>query len=272
MEKGKLIGQGRTSEVFEWDKENILKLYKKGMPPEAVNNEFNISNCVYKKGILTPCAKEIIDLEERKGIVFQRIHGVSMMQFFVSKPLYIAKEAHRLAELHYEMHKIKVVGIPKQKQSIIEGINATERLTEDKKSFIINYMESLKEESFLCHGDFHPDNVLISGDKHIIIDWMTGTVGNSVSDVARTYLLLTTGALPPGTSILKKNIIGLGRHRFYSEYIKWYLKRSDILMEDVEKWILPVAAARLREWLPEDEKIRLMKIIDEKIRLLGLIC
>lgn len=230
MGKGKLIGQGRTSEVFVWDDENILKLY-------------------------------------RKGIVFQRVRGITMMQYFLSKPWHISREAQRLAELHCEMHKVKVSGIPKQKPKLIQSIKATEKLTEDKKQVIIGYMDSLNEDNSLCHGDFHPDNILISEDKYIIIDWMTGTMGCAVADVARTYILLKIGALPPGSSIFKKNIIEFVRRKFYLEYIKHYLKKSSILMEDVEKWILPLAAARLMEWLPEYEKVELLKIIDEKINI-----
>lgn len=268
MGKGKIIGQGRTSEVFVWDDENILKLYRKGMPQEAIINEFNISNCVYEKGLLTPFAKEIVDIEERKGIVFERVRGVTMMQYFLSKPWHISREAQRLAELHYEMHKIKVSEIPKQKPKLIQSIKATEKLTENKKQVIIDYMDSLIEDNSLCHGDFHPDNILISENKYIVIDWMTGTRGSAVADIARTYVLLKMGALPLGTSKLKKNIIEFVRRKFYSEYIKQYLKKSSILMEDIEKWVLPIAAARLVEWLPEYEKVELLKIIDEKISIL----
>jgi hypothetical protein len=268
MEKGRLIGQGRTSEVYDWDDENIVKLYRKGMPFADVLNEFNISNCVYGNGLLTPFAKEIVEVEERKGIVFERIRGITMMHYFISKPWYLAREAHRLADLHYDMHKVKVSGLMKQKQKLLHNINATKKLSEAKKNIIIDYLNGLDEENSLCHGDFHPDNILILKDKYVIIDWMTGSMGNAASDVARTCILLTTGALPPGNSILKKNVIEFVRNKFYSEYIKQYLKISGILMEDIEKWILPVAAARLWEGLSENEAMKLLKIIDERIGMI----
>ena len=47
--------------------------------------------------------------------------------------------------------------------------------------------------------------------------------------------------------------------------INIYLKISNISIDDIEKCILPVAAARLVEWLPETEKRQLLKIVDDKL-------
>ena len=94
-------------------------------------------------------------------------------------------------------------------------------------------------------------------------------MGNSVSDVARTCLLLSMGTLPENISFIMKRIINFARSKFYSEYIKQYLKISGTKMEEVEKWMLPVAAARINEGIPE-EKDQLLKIVDEQLEALSL--
>jgi uncharacterized protein (TIGR02172 family) len=265
MEKGKLIGQGNTAEVFTWGENHIIKLYRKDVPDTGIENEFKISNIVFKKKIPTPYAKEIVEVEGRRGIVYEFVNGVTMMRYIAVKPWCIRREARRLANLHYMVHSSEALVIVDQKVRLKKRINYTELLSEDKKVIIIKYLESLDKGNSLCHGDFHPDNILISGDKAVIIDWMDGLVGNPLADVARTCLLLSMASLPENMSFIIKRIIKLARSRFYSEYIKQYLKISNANMEDVEKWFLPVAAARLVEWLPQSEKNELLRIIDEKL-------
>jgi hypothetical protein len=46
------------------------------------------------------------------------------------------------------------------------------------------YAERLPIPKTLCHGDFHPDNFLMDGDKLIICDWQTVGINRGISDVA----------------------------------------------------------------------------------------
>lgn len=50
------IGQGRTAEIYVYSNEHIMKLYRMDFPLAAVQNEFRISELVFKKGIPVPQA------------------------------------------------------------------------------------------------------------------------------------------------------------------------------------------------------------------------
>ncbi|WP_308530680.1 aminoglycoside phosphotransferase family protein [uncultured Paenibacillus sp.] len=67
------------------------------------------------------------------------------------------------------------------------------------KQEIMDYLKSLPDGTRLCHGDFHPENVMI-GERNWVIDWMTGMIGNPAGDVARTLLLFRFGTLPDEAS------------------------------------------------------------------------
>lgn len=56
---------------------------------------------------------------------------------------------------------------------------------------IMTVFNDLPIKKNLCHGDFHPGNILVSKDKKVIIDWSGVHTGNPVSDVAHTYLLMS---------------------------------------------------------------------------------
>ena len=262
----KIIAKGRTAEIYEWEDGQILKLYRKGMANQAVENEYNISKIVQKCGLSVPAVFDRLKVDDRFGIVYERMAGEPMMKLMISMPRNVSKEAPRLAELHYSVHKHKVEGMPSQKNILRESIRRVDLLTEDKKKKIISYLDKLPEESSLCHGDFHPDNILVLEDKAVIIDWMTGSMGTPAADVARTSLMLRVGSMPPGTPALVKLVIGFMRSKFCKEYISHYISISGMSMDEIEAWELPIAAARLLEWLPKKEKTVLLDIVYQNLR------
>ena len=48
----------------------------------------------------------------------------------------------------------------------------------------------MPEGDCLCHGDFHPINVLGAVSRPLVIDWSHACSGNPSADVCRSYLLL----------------------------------------------------------------------------------
>jgi hypothetical protein len=51
----------------------------------------------------------------------------------------------------------------------------------------------------------------------------------------------------------------------YKIYIRRYLSITGAKLESIEKWELAIAAARLREWIPEQEKKTLLKFIRQRL-------
>jgi uncharacterized protein (TIGR02172 family) len=264
MEKGKLIGQGRTSEVFEWGQDRILKLFRTGLPKIAIENEYEVSINIYKQLNLTPKVYELIEIDNRSGIIYERINGITMMKVIASKPWKVKKEAQRLAELHKSIQQKVDFKLFKYKTRLKDNIFSTDLLQDDIKNKLYEYIDTLEDDNILCHGDFHPDNVLITKNGEVIIDWMTATQGNPLTDIARTSIMFKFGVAPDKT-YLEKQIINFIRNRFYLEYIKHYIKLTGVKIEQVEQWELPVAAARLTEWLPKDEKDALLNFINIKM-------
>ncbi|WP_157259453.1 aminoglycoside phosphotransferase family protein [Paenibacillus sp. OSY-SE] len=265
----KPIGQGRTADIFEYQKDKIMKLYHQGFPEDAVNQEFLISKFIYSLGIHTPQAYELTDVDSRQGIVFQRIAGSSLLNIITKKPWQIKKHARTLASLHANIHTHHAAGnLRNQKQVLSGSIQATPLLTKEEKKKTIHYLEQLPPGDMLCHGDFHPDNVMV-GEEHWIIDWMTGMSGNPAGDVARTFLLLNHGTMPDGTPKLLKAIINFLRNNLKHEYMKHYLSASGLAYSEIDRWILPVAAARLVEWIPKEEKDTLIMLVKDRLRALS---
>lgn len=261
MKQGhEVIAFGRTAEILTYDQDRVLKLYRSYIPVAFVEAEFKISMSVYHAGIASPEPFEIIDYDGRKGIVYQRVSGKTMLKSISEKPWSVGKEAVRMARVHHNIHEQSVSGLPKQKEILTERIEQAPILSLQEKEKIIEYLSSLREDSKLCHGDFHPDNIIL-GDREWIIDWMTGMVGNPAGDVARTVLLLRLGTMPDEIPRVIKYMISRIRKQLLNRYLIAYNKESKLNNQEINQWIVPVAAARLCESIPDQEKNELVKLI-----------
>jgi tRNA A-37 threonylcarbamoyl transferase component Bud32 len=258
-----VIAYGRTAELLAYDNDHVLKLFRPGIPPHVIEEEFRISLSVYQCGVSIPQPVKIIDYSDRMGIIYQRVSGFTMLKTISKKPWSINKEAIRMARIHSDIHSKNVLDLPKQKEILKERIGHATILTMEEKERIINHLNGLMEDTKLCHGDFHPDNIIL-GNREWIIDWMTGMTGNPAGDVARTILLIQLGTMPDETPKIMVYLFSLIRKQILKRYIKQYLKNSAIDLKEIDDWMLPIAAARLTEWIPEKEKQEIVNLIRQR--------
>ncbi|WP_047150693.1 phosphotransferase family protein [Aneurinibacillus tyrosinisolvens] len=263
MEKGTKIGQGYTAEVYARSEKEIVKLFHQHIPDFIVDFEFSVSKAVEETQLPVPKVLERVEAEGRQAIVYERITGPSMLQTISSKPWRVSREARKLAELHASIHTKEVDVLPSQREMLERNIRLAEGLMDDKKAFILGILSRLPDDSKLCHGDFHPGNILLSPKGPVLIDWCTGTKGNPAADAARTVLLLSHASVPPGTPAIIRRLINFSRSRLCNTYITHYCKLSGISTGQLQEWELPLTAARLIEWIPPVEKTRLLGHIDE---------
>ncbi|UQZ84637.1 Phosphotransferase enzyme family protein [Paenibacillus konkukensis] len=265
------LSEGRTAEVFTQDQGKILKLYRNGFPKEAVKYEYEVNRIVARLGIPAPATYDIIDVDDRSGIVFERIEGETLLRMGIQHPDDLDRLIAEFTDLHYQIHKheldTELVGaspVLKQKAVLARNIRNAAPLSDEMKAKIIDDLEKLPDGNYLCHGDFHPENVMI-GQRSWIIDWMTGMIGNPAGDVARTLLLFRFGTLPEEAPQNVKDALERMREKINGIYLQQYLSYSGLQLVDIEAWTLPVAAARLCEWIPDEEKALLIGLIEERL-------
>jgi len=263
IEKGTLIGQGRTAEIFLWKDDQVLKLFLVGFPPQWVEHEARVTRMVHEAGLPVPVVEGIVEVEDRLGIVFERIEGSSMLENFLSKPWEIIRLTRVLAELHTAVHSCEVSGLPSQRERLESRIRDMVVLPANTKEAVLKTLAQLPDGSTVCHGDFHPDNIIMSSRGPIIIDWIDATQGNPLADVTRTLLLGQAELLP---HIRRQWLIKSARRLFLSIYLRSYLQLRNVSREEIAAWQLPVAAARLREDIP-GEKDRLLALIEASLPL-----
>jgi|SRR5690554_862231 len=265
MSIGKLIGQGRTGEIYEWDKDKVLKLFFEGYPKTVVEYEYNISQKMVENKLPAPKVYDLIRQENRYGIVYERVNGITMTKYIATKPWKVLRCAKMLAELHLSIQKAVDYDLPSFKDKLLERIEEIDLVEASIKERLKEYIRGLPGGNLLCHGDFHPDNILITNDKNFIIDWVTVAKGNQLSEVARTMVILEFAALPEQVAYFEKIMIGFIRKLFAKGYLKHYLRKTGVSLKEIRKWELPLVAVRLTEYPPQAEKDFLLRYLKENI-------
>jgi uncharacterized protein (TIGR02172 family) len=265
MCKGKLLDDGMTAEVYEWGKDKVIKLFYDGFSDDWINNEAIIGKAVHEIGIASPAVFEIINVGSRKGIVLERIFGNTMLRHIQAEPWKLYYYTRELAGLHFKIHQFaSPEGIPSQKERFIGKINMSSEILGDRIKAILRYIENLPDGSSVCHGDFHFDNIFVTENGLVPIDWSNAYIGNPLGDVARTCLMINSPAVQPDASDIMMPLFQYTKWSIYWTYLNEYRKHTRIDLNSIDAWTIPAAAVKIADKIPGEEKW-LMGIIDKHL-------
>jgi Ser/Thr protein kinase RdoA (MazF antagonist) len=121
------------------------------------------------------------------------------------------------------------------KSRLATNIAGTGLLDEPLKQILLGRLADIPEGDRLCHGDFHPVNVLGQNSLPMVIDWPDACCGDPAADVCRSYLLLKLHA-----------------EDIAEPYLHAYCNITNMLRASILDWLPFVAAARLAEDVPDD--------------------
>lgn len=268
MEKGELLGRGMTAEVYKWGQDKVLKLYLGDYNnDEWVKREALIGQKVHEAGVPSPAVFDIVEIDGQKGIILERIYGKTILSTLLTEPWMFCNYIHQIAEFHYKIHKCSTDGIPSQKERFEYKIKFSSEILGDNVGKILDYIDSLPEGNSICHGDLYPGNIIVSNNKLVAIDWGSGYRGDPLGDVAKTCLIISSQAEFPETPDVLAAMSTYLRRLLYWDYLNEYMRIAKVKFEDIDAWMLPVAAARLKDKIPGEERW-LMKIINKRLKQL----
>ena len=243
------MGRGYYAEVFAYGEGRVIKLFDDGREVENAEHEAQVTRVARESGIPAPDIFEVVTVNERAGIVMERIDGETMIQWGTSLPWRVYTGAKLMARLHADMHSRRGVDIPPPQEEMLDRIQTASGVEESVKRQAIERLATLPDGDSFCHGDFHPGNILMARGNPVIIDWESGTSAHPASDVAKTVVLLQSGV--PLERGIRRVIIEMVRKYFLSMYLKEYFKLTGMTWEDVSPWLLPAAVSYTNSVFPQ---------------------
>jgi hypothetical protein len=162
-------------------------------------------------------------------IVMQQLDGPTMLADVSARPWTMRPKALLLADL---IDRLQRVPLPDHDlPAVVEGGDV------------------------LVHLDLHPDNVVLTADGPVVIDWSNAAVGAAGLDAANTWLTLAAGR--PDGSIVTRAFVALGRRLFVRFFVSAIDRRAAVAL-------LPTALQfRLRDPnLSDGERAAMRDLVD----------
>ncbi|MFI2489107.1 phosphotransferase [Promicromonospora kroppenstedtii] len=251
---GPRIGVGREAEVYAWGADAVVKLYRDGFDGHRAEAAALAALAGHR---VAPDLVEVVEREGRPGLVLERVAGADMLDVLRRRPWQVRSLARVLAETHLAVHEVAAPADLPDVRQVLAARLGDASLSRELRGFALRLLDGLPSGDRLCHGDYHPGNVMVSGERVSVIDWPNAARGVPESDHARAVLLLQWADALPAGGLVSRGFVAAGRSMLTRGYALAYADGADRPLRDLEHWLVVHAAARLSEGVPE-ERARLL--------------
>lgn len=243
-----LIARGATADVYAWGEGRVLKLFHPDFSAEVIEREFNNAHRIARAGVHTPQAYELLSVDGRGGIVYERVFGemvdTKLQQNILRGPRYMRQMAETLAGLHRAQVDVDLRPLP---EVCAARIQRAPYLSDEVKVRLIAHLHRLPAGDSVVHGDYHIRNVLISRDGAVVIDWPDALRGNPLMDLARSYVIFSEDWRDELPNPLLRWFYPVVMTRLRDIFVRRYLRLTGSDWGDVQPWLPLMAAVRLNE-------------------------
>lgn len=256
----KLLAQGGQAQVYQYEEGKVLRVLRNPEDADMLQNEIDIMRAL-KAYLNVPEVYDLINIDGRPAAVVQKIEGPSMLDYIRRHPLKLAQQASLLARLHLELpENIDLVNLHPEKERARYLIGRA-TIDIDMKEFVFRILNGLSEGAALCHGDFHPGNILKSGEKSYMIDWFGAYKGSLLSDAAHSYLLMKIVPKYPGVGAVQYQTMKMAGSLLAERYLNAFYKMKPFDWTEFSERLVIKAAERIYHGF-ETEKAQLISFIN----------
>ena len=240
---GEKINQGGTADIHAWAPGQVVKLFKEGFPPVFSQQEARMTQAAFAAGAPAPEAFGEVTLDGRFGIVLGRLDGPTLLQVTRSGAVTFAEAGAILASLGLSVHRMSP---PPEALHLRGWMVSAFRLSGDSvpehvASGVLALIDRLQQPGDgLCHGDIHPENVIMTADGSRLIDWTFSIRAPAALDHGFTHISLTEFALDVTDNPQRPLAVNAAAQ---SEYARLSGKPVAALRQAMETW-LPIAIVR----------------------------
>jgi aminoglycoside phosphotransferase (APT) family kinase protein len=186
------------------------------------HREAAIQDWLTERGYPTPRVLALFEpgeLVDTPAQVMERAPGVTMLHDIQRAPWRARRRIAELAALHGRLHAMDPDGFPVGDDLLDRRLQLVRRTADELDDPVLRdalrrvdgIADRLRDApGAVCHGDFHPMNVIVSGPRAVAIDWTDAGVGDRHGDVARTLLLFDIAAVAASNAVERLALRAVG--------------------------------------------------------------
>ncbi len=155
---GRLVGAGRSADVYALDEHRVLRRYRRQFDVQA---EAELMRHLDQAGFPVP---QVYDADG-PDLVLERLDGRDMLTDLGRRPWLARRHARLLAQVHNRLHQVAAPA---------------------------GWPAALGAGDKVMHLDLHPGNVMLTSRGPVVIDWSSARAGPPGADVAIAYLIMAS--------------------------------------------------------------------------------
>ena len=234
----------------------LVKIYRSDSF-EYAEAAFKKQQFAYDAGLPVPAplsVKKINDTET--AIEMEYIEGKPLVKLYENRADEKLTEAMKiLVQLQLQMHGTEAAELSDLTDFYTNTIKSAAYLSPSLKNVLFEYMRHLeKGKTNLCHGDFHPYNIIYNNDKFWIVDWEDASRGDPAADACMHHFYCMRFSDKNNTECDDR-------------YLRIFCKESGIPREDVLDWLPVIAGVQINLTDEEDpdgtDRAFMLKFIDK---------
>ncbi len=254
LSKMKLLASGWQTEIYDLDGRRALRVFRRLEDEPLAKYEMGVMQSLKAAGFNVAQVYAYRMVDARPALEVEWLSGETMLARMKREVLRLGHHATALARLHCEIGAFDVDFPLNDAKSVSSYlIGRSKVLDQSLKDFVLRVLDEVPDGASLCHGDFHPGNIVESNDRMYVIDWVGATKGLFLSDIARTYLTLSGAPQPSGAPAAHRLLArALGRTVAHT-YLKTVYGILKLDWAQFSKWLVVCGAERTSYGLPAEE-------------------
>ena len=273
----KVIGEGAKGIVYRYNKDTIVKVYKRNDVLPIIQNERELAKKAFVLGVPTAISYDVVMVGDSYASVFELLDCESMSTIITNDPSCVKKEAKGFSDLLKKIHntEVDIEGMTNNISTLYRWLDNSRKRIEDYYFKFKEMIDNIPVLNYMVHGDFHTNNIMVQNDELLLIDMDTVSYGNKIVELAVIdFSYLSMNEIDPNNSL---NFLGINKElakEFYDEFIKNYFDglSKKAIESNLNKIRLLAFLRILNRMIKGKEKEEHIIIVVREIeRLLGIV-
>ncbi len=231
-----------------WDVPLVLRIRPTPDRLDDAMRESAVQSWAVARGVATPVVLWQGGCEEPFGLPVQiavRAPGRPLIELLGTQPWRAWSRVRAMAGVHARLHDLPTDGWP----GLVDGLAPTRlaRVRDEVAAFpdpaLMRALERVERLDLsvashgrvVCHGDFHPLNIVSDGESDTVVDWTDASLDDPMGDVARTSLLFHIAAIA-ASSPAERVLLRLLGPRLGQAYLRAYGRLRPVDHERLRAW------------------------------------